>query len=130
MEDPQNQAQFYDLFLNSMFYIPVFQPQEQETPDGEEPQTMPLVIEADGNDYLALFDSEERLFAWAETEAEYVKVPGHIVALMSTPELHWALNVGCEPSKEFVPDEIAWLKDVVERFNADEEKGAEEDQAH
>ena len=44
---------------------------------------------------------------------------------MSTPEIYWALNVGCEPSKEFVPDEISWLKDVVERYNADNDGEAE-----
>jgi hypothetical protein len=33
------------------------------------------------------------------------------------PPLHWALNVGSEYSKQFLPDEIAWLREVVERCN-------------
>ena len=122
MEDPEKQSQFYDLFLNSLFFIPVSLPPEGEAEGDDDAEAMPLVITAEEKDYLVLFDSEERLFAWAETEAEHIKVPGHIIAQFSTPDLYWAMNVGCDLSKEFVPEEIAWLKDVVERFNADQEE--------
>jgi hypothetical protein len=33
------------------------------------------------------------------------------------PPLHWALNVDTAYSKQFLPDEIAWLREVVERCN-------------
>ena len=32
---------------------------------------------------------------------------------MATEGLYLAMNVGCERNKQFVPEEIAWLKEVV-----------------
>jgi peptidyl-prolyl cis-trans isomerase C len=84
---------------------------------------LPLVIESGGNDYLMLFDSEIRLKNWASNDVKWVEVPGHILAATTRPPLHWALNVGSEYSKQFLPDEIAWLREVVERCN---EAAAEE----
>jgi len=34
--------------------------------------------------------------------------------------------VGTPYAKQFLPDEIAWLRDVVERCNAEAAKGTEE----
>ncbi|HWI41454.1 MAG TPA: SseB family protein, partial [Verrucomicrobiae bacterium] len=65
-----------------------------------------------------LFDSRERLTAWAGSEVRCVEVPGHVLAATSMPPLHWALNVGTDHSKRFLPDEIAWLREVVERCRA------------
>lgn len=122
IDDQKGQSQFYDLFLNSTFYVPTLPDEEQgavaaseAAPPGE---VLPLIIEAQGNDYLMLFDSRERLNSWAEAEVGFVEVPGHVLAATSSPPLHWALNVGTEYSKQFLPDEIAWLKEVVERCNA------------
>jgi len=120
MSDAKNQSKFYDLFLNSTFFVPILDEkalgEEVDTP--QEGQVLPLVIEAEGNDYLMLFDSRERLQAWTQAEARCVEVPGHVLAATTMPPLHWALNVGTEYSKQFFPDEIAWLRDVVERCNA------------
>jgi hypothetical protein len=116
----ENQSQFFDLFLNSTFFVPI-------VPDAELAKTdmppaagvLPLIIAADGNDFLMLFDSRERMNAWAESEVECVEVPGHLLAATSAPPLHWALNVGTDYSKQFVPDEIVWLKEAVERCQAE-----------
>jgi len=120
MQDPQKQSQFYDLFLNSSFYVPTLD--SEAAADGMEPEAgekaVPLILEAEGDDYLLLFDTEERLREWAQAEVRFVLVPGHVLAVNSTPPLHWALNVGCERSKAFLPEEIAWLKEVVERCEA------------
>lgn len=113
--DAKSQSRFYDLFLNATFFIPTVDG-EDDAPAGH---AVPLVIEADGNDYLMLFDTEERLKVWAQAEVSFVEVPGHVIAEMSTPPLHWALNVGSDPSKQFFPDEIAWLRESVERCNAE-----------
>lgn len=119
MDDAQGQSKFYDLFLNTTFCVPTLDPQEL---DGaaplEEGQVLPLIIESEGNDYLMLFDSAERLQAWATAEVKWVGVPGYVLAATTMPPLHWALNVGSEYSKQFLPDEIAWLREVVERCNA------------
>lgn len=125
MDDPKKQSKYYDLFLNSNFYVPTME--EDLTPEesakvAEEGQVAPLVMQWEGNDYLLLFDSLERLFAWAKKEVSYVKVPGHVLAATSADPLHWALNVDTEFAKPFIPAEIAWLREVVEKCNAEAAK--------
>lgn len=115
MDDPKNQSQFYDLFLNSNFLVPT----NERDPDGPEDQVLPLVLEAEGNDYLVLFDTEQRLADWAGGEVDFVEVPGHVLAEISTPPLRWALNVGTEHTKEFLSEEITWLRQAVDRCKAD-----------
>ncbi len=127
IEDPKNQSQFYDLFLNSTLYLPTT---PEEVSEGDEQpagkgQGLPLILEAEGNDYLVFFDTEERLRNWAREEVTFVAVPGHVIAEMSEAPLHWALNVGAELSKQFVPEEIAYLKEAVRRCNLEAAKNRE-----
>jgi hypothetical protein len=120
MDDAKAQSQYYDLFLNATFYVPTLDQQAVEGTDTPpEGQVLPLVMESEGNDYLMLFDTKERLQAWTQAEGRWVEVPGHVLAATSLAPLHWALNVGTEHSKQFVPDEIAWLRAAVERCNAE-----------
>jgi hypothetical protein len=127
MDDAKGQSKFYDLFLNSSFYVPTLDPQEL---DGEaaplqEGQVLPLIIESEGNDYLMLFDTKERLQAWTSADVKWVDVPGDVLAATTMPPLHWAMNVGTDFSKQFLPDEISWLREVVERCNAEAAKEEE-----
>jgi hypothetical protein len=120
MDNAKGQSKFYDLFLNASFFVPTLDDKDfkGDTDTLEEGQVLPLVIESEGNDYLMLFDTKERMQAWAEADVQWVDVPGHVLAATTMPPLHWALNVGTEYSKQFLPDEIAWLKEVVERCAA------------
>jgi peptidyl-prolyl cis-trans isomerase C len=117
MDDAKHQSKYYDIFLNTTFYVPTLDQQEGGESAVEEGQVLPLVMESEGNDYLMLFDTEERLKDWAGEDVKWVGVPGYVLAATSVPPLHWALNVGTEYSKQFLPDEIAWLREVVERCN-------------
>jgi hypothetical protein len=119
-EDAAHQSKFYDLFLNSGFFVPTLDKLPGEAGDEAlaEGQVLPLVMESDGNDYLMLFDTEERLKAWSQPGVKWVEVPGYVLAETTMAPLHWALNVGTDYAKQFVPEEIAWLRDVVERCNA------------
>lgn len=118
MNDSKRQSNFYDLFLNTTFCVPTLDQQELDGEiDVEDGQVLPLIIESEGNDYLMIFDSEERLKAWAAEDVKWVGVPGYVLAATTMPPLHLALNVGTEYSKQFLPDEIAWLREVVERCN-------------
>jgi len=60
-----------------------------------------------------LFDTEERLSAWAQQPTDFVVLAGFKLAELSTPELHWAVNLGGGYAKEFVPEEISWLKSAI-----------------
>ena len=127
MSNATGQSQFYDLFLNTTFCVPTLDPKDLEGDMKlEEGQVLPLIIESEGNDYLMIFDSEERLKGWAGADVKWIGVPGHVIAATTMPPLHIAMNVGSEYSKQFLPDEIAWLRGVVEQCN---QTGAEQQQA-
>jgi len=120
-DDRKAQAGFYDLFLNSSFFVPtaneMVEVDEKGSPENIE---VPLIVESEGTDYLVFFDQKKRLDDWAEKVAPSVQLPGHVLAEMTPAGLHWAMNVGTDYNKQFAPDEIAWLKDVVERCKAEE----------
>ncbi len=119
IKDDNEQAQYYDLVLNTNFYIPTDDEEAKAgtTEISENDTITPIILESDGKHYMMLFDSEERLTAWAKESVSYAVFPGYAIAEMSSSALHWAVNVGTEYSKEFVPDEIDWLKEVVRKCN-------------
>ncbi len=122
-DDQKAQSGFYDLFLNSLFFVPTAKEMIQIDDDGTEQETeVPLIVDNDGTDFLVFFDEQQRLNDWAEQEAPFVKLPGHLLTEMTTEGLHWAMNVGTDHFKPFAPDEIAWLKEVVTHCKAEDEK--------
>jgi len=121
-DDPKSQSGFYDLFLNSSFFVPTSDEMVSTEDNGDKEKIeVPLIIEADGVDYLVFFDHQERLNDWAEKEVPCLQLPGHVLVEMTPAELHWAMNIGTDYNKQFAPDEIAWLKDVVKRCKAEED---------
>jgi hypothetical protein len=103
---------FYNEFLNSTIFIPTINvPEEDKHSRAEDDDTIsPIIIESNGEKYLMLFDSKERLASWAQREVGFAALPGHAIVEMMGPDFHWALNIGTEYTKTFVPDEIEWLK--------------------
>lgn len=112
LQSDEYQADYYDLVLNTDFYIPIDYEGDSATLGSKE-SVSPRIYESDGKSYLMLFDSEERLSAWAKNPINYVILAGFKVADLSIPDLHWAVNIGGGYAKEFVPDEIRWLKESV-----------------
>jgi peptidyl-prolyl cis-trans isomerase C len=124
--NPEAQSAFYGAFLSTTFCVPTLDPKELDGEiEVEEGQVLPLVLESEGNKYLIIFSSEERLTAWAGRSVDWAPVPGHVIATTAMPPLHIAMNVGTDHSKQFHPDEVTWLREVVERSNqdADAEQG-------
>ena len=62
-----------------------------------------------------LFDSLDRLKAWAQKDMGYVGLEGHAILDIMDPKFHWFLNYGSEYGREFGSQEIAWLKSAVQR---------------
>ena len=120
-DDHKAQSGFYDLFLNSNFFVPTIEEMvSDDDKSDKEKVEVPLIIVAEGVDYLIFFDQQQRLNDWAEEEVPSLRIPGHVLAEMTTEKLHWAMNIGTEYNKQFAPDEIAWLKDVVGRCKKEE----------
>ena len=116
---PENQSQYYNRFLDSTFFVPIHDPANIEGVEtlGED-DVVPLVVESEGNEYLMLFDTRERMNDWAHFEVQHLVMPGEQLAITSVPPLQWALNAGTDHSKLFLPDEIAWLKEIAGRGTA------------
>jgi hypothetical protein len=120
IKEEAEQNSYYDLVLNSNFYIPILEDDPELAADDD--LVTPVVLEAHGKPYMMLFDSEEKLRGWADEIVKFIVLPGHSVVEISTPELYWALNIGTDFQKEFVPEEINWLKDVVRQCQAEAAK--------
>lgn len=122
-EDPENiekRHHFYSLFLQTDFFVPTFDQESADLVRGggapeDQEKALPLVMEADGNNFMMLFDQQERVTEWAGEELQCLTMPGYVAVAMATEGLHLAMNVGSDYSKQFVPEEIAWLKRVVEQ---------------
>ena len=117
-QDPKKQHLFYDLFLNSIFYIPVIEEDQAKDEEG----ALPLLVEANDKTYLMLFDTIKKLTNWADETARYIPVQGHAITELSSSNIYWALNYGTELHKYFDPDEIGWLKEIVQKTNEKNQK--------
>lgn len=116
-EDPEStelRNDFYRLFLSSTFFLPTYDEETGEVSVNKADEKMlPLIMESEGNNYMMIFDAEDRVAEWSEEGVHCIALPGHVIVEMATDGLHLAMNVGTEQAKVFVPEEIAWLKEVV-----------------
>ena len=95
-KNPEKQAEYYNLFLNSEIFIPTHDaPTEDQCRRASEGETIrPVIVESEGKSYLMLFDLRERLGAWAKREIGFAAILGHVIVKMMNQDIHWALNVG------------------------------------
>jgi len=113
IEDENQQEAYYRLFLKTDFYVPLANQGTQEEIEKEGGVT-PLILESEEKPYMMMFESEERLAAWAKkTDTPHAIFSGAAVAQFSPAGLYWAVNMGSEFAKEFVPEEINWLKQLA-----------------
>lgn len=121
-KNEEHQSAFYNAFLNSELFIPTHTMTEndQRRRASENETISPIFVESEGVQYLMLFDSKERLSSWAQREMGFVALPGHAIVEMMSPEFHWALNVGTDYVKTFVPEEIQWLKSSLDQSKGQE----------
>lgn len=114
--DDNAQAEYYNLVLQTDFYIPI-QDDGSDMPIEQRESVTPLVFEADGKRYLLMFDSEERVNSWSKEPVKYMILAGYEMVKHTPAGLHWAINIGSECAKEFVPEEINWLKGLALQNN-------------
>jgi len=116
-ENPDEVHVFYNTFLNSILYLPTHDAPESNTvdvaPAGK--KLSPIFTKNGDTIFLMIFDSLDRLSAWAQKEVGYVGLEGHALLDMMDPKFHWYLNYGTEHGREFGSDEIRWLKSAVQR---------------
>lgn len=118
LKDETQQNAYYEMILDTDFYVPV-QTDENETSVQQQESVKPLILESENKYYMMLFDSEERLKEWAKEPVRFAIITGQLAAEISSSTLHWAMNVGSTLAKEFVPDEIAYLKTFISASKTD-----------
>lgn len=102
---------FYNLFLATPLYFATW-----DTPSKEEHRVAragesirPAIVEQDGYKFLMLFDTKERLGAWAKREIGFMQLKGQVILEMMSKDFRFVLNAGSTYWHEFAIDEIAWL---------------------
>ncbi len=119
MQDETKQLEYYNLLLNTELFMPIYDiPENGEEQQITENDTIsPLILVFEDEKYLVLFDTQEKLTNWVEGGIDFeigvVGLPGHAVIEMMSTDINWALNVGTEHTKTFVPDELELLKELV-----------------
>ena len=115
MEDDNQQAAFYEHFLNEQVYVPVWDNDASSVQTGDDgTQTFaPVIVEDEGVHCLMIFDNEERLANWAEGDIACIAMNGISILEIFKSQFHWCLNVGDEFVKVFKPEEIEWLASHV-----------------
>lgn len=119
LQDETAQDAYYRLILDSDFYIPL-QPEEGDSPPADLPSVRPLILTADGKHYLPLFDSAERFEDWSNQPLHSAILSGKGAALITTANMHWAINLGTGRAKELVPEEITHLRNLAAEQNGND----------
>ena len=111
--DEELELDYYDLFLNSVLYVPTHKmnEEERESVSADDIAILPVVIEDEERQYIMLFDSKDRLKEWADGEAfEAVEMRGcDAINIFGVENYHMMLNVMSEHQKEFSLEEIQFL---------------------
>lgn len=105
----------YLLLLRSVLFVPT---QKDPSNHDEEP-FKPLFAKIDDQYFMTVFDTLERLTAWAGDNINnigYVELSGHDVIAGLNESVFLCLNYGSEFYKEFSPDEVKHLKKIVAKI--------------
>lgn len=111
LQDESLQDAYYETILGTDFFVPLQGDDDENSQEGQE-SVQPLILASDNKHYMMLFDSEERLNEWAKEPTQYAVITGQLAAEVTPPGLHWAVNIGSGFAKEFVPEEIDYLKNL------------------
>ncbi|MFM8269434.1 MAG: SseB family protein [Pseudomonadota bacterium] len=89
---------FYDTFLNTVIFMPV---RKEETQEGTwtelslKDRFFPLFLKFENGRAVPVFDSMERLKAWAQTQSfDFLKIKAHVLLKLLDPSMALVLNSG------------------------------------
>jgi hypothetical protein len=109
----------YLTLLRTPLFLPVQKEDVGVLADNEEP-FKPLYAKIDDHYFILVFDTLERLTAWAGDQLphiNYVEISGRDVLAGLNEQVFLCLNHGTDFYKEFVPDEVKRLKMIVSRID-------------
>lgn len=109
--DQSKGNEFYNAFLNSMLFFPLVELPPKENPR----QITPVMIENEGDKFMMLFDTADRLIAWAKRRIPIAQLPGHMIVSTFQPDVLFVLNVGTTHVHQFSSAELAMLREAIEQ---------------
>jgi hypothetical protein len=107
----------YLALIRSLLFVPV---EKNSVLVSEDEPFRPLFANVNGNYFMLVFDSSERLADWAgehAAEMQYVEISGRDVIAGVGDQVFIGLNLGSEFYKEFSPDEVKRIKTIVARID-------------
>ena len=117
MDDDAARLGFYGRLADSELFLLL-----EHEPDGHGSIT-PEILDLEGDRYALVFDSEERLSAFAEGIAPYAALPGRAIAAMlagqnteaeAAQKIGLGLNLGVAPSSILIPAEaMDWMHSAL-----------------
>jgi len=107
-EDDALRLRFYERIADAELFLVL-----SSEPNGD--HIDPQVIEVDGQSFVLVFDSEDRLVQFTEKVTPYIGVSGRVlVSMLAGAEIGMGLNLDVAPSSALLPAEaMAWLDDVL-----------------
>ncbi len=112
---------FYTLFANTRLLVPLATDEAGAAVQDDAKQFAPLTVVVDDVEFMAVFDSPERLQDWAGGEIPHTVMSGMAIAvtLDSAGPVQVVLNPGSGSEKTFVPEELAALRGQLTKVNDD-----------
>jgi hypothetical protein len=107
----------YLAILRTLLFVPV---EKNSVLVSEDEPFRPLFANVNGNFFMLVFDSSERLAEWAGEHAadmQYVEISGRDVIAGVGDQVFIGLNLGTDFYKEFSPDEVKRIKTIVARID-------------
>jgi hypothetical protein len=107
----------YLALIKATLFLPVQKDYQIENPD--EP-FKPLFARIDDQHFMLVFDTIDRLTAWAGDQLEqinYIEISGRDVIAGIQDQVYLCVNYGTDYYKEFSPDEVQRLKMIVSRID-------------
>ncbi|HEX5734554.1 MAG TPA: enhanced serine sensitivity protein SseB C-terminal domain-containing protein [Blastocatellia bacterium] len=124
-QDKSKANEFYNLFLKTDIYIPTHDtPKKPNTKRraGDDEKFTPVLLTHEGKTLLPIFDTLERLEAWANRPIGFIRISAHALLEAIDSSFHIALNLGTDYFKDFVSDEIKALQNTVRGATPREQK--------
>jgi hypothetical protein len=107
----------YLALVRTLLFVPV---EKNPVIISEDEPFRPLFANVNGNYFMLVFDSQDKLANWAGehyADMNYVEISGRDVIAGVGDQVFLGLNLGTDFYKEFSPDEVKRVKTIVARID-------------
>ena len=108
LDDDTVRLRFYECLADGELIVLLAREAEGDSID-------PELFELEGESFVLVFDSEDRLTAFTEKPAPYAALPGRVIAgMLAGQNIGLGVNLGVAPSSILIPAEaMGWLAETL-----------------